>query len=208
MEQEGKHNQASQKAIIDTNHEEHPRNLIPQLCRQFYKLGWVTGTGGGISMRLGDEYYVAPSGVQKERIQSEDIFLLDKDANVLSAPPPEKNYKESQCTPLFWNAYTMRDVGAVIHTHSQHAMMVTLLFEKEFRITHQEMIKGIRIEILESTCDTIKNLSCPSSTTPRRNEISKNTWQKPWSSILIAMRSWSRDMGCMFGDQIGKKRRP
>lgn len=24
---------------------EHPRNLIPELCRQFYNLGWVTGTG-------------------------------------------------------------------------------------------------------------------------------------------------------------------
>lgn len=24
---------------------EHPRNLIPELCRQFYQLGWVTGTG-------------------------------------------------------------------------------------------------------------------------------------------------------------------
>jgi hypothetical protein len=30
---------------------EHPRVLIPELCRQFYNLGWVTGTGGGISMK-------------------------------------------------------------------------------------------------------------------------------------------------------------
>lgn len=31
---------------------EHPRNLIPSLCRQFYHLGWVTGTGGGMSIKL------------------------------------------------------------------------------------------------------------------------------------------------------------
>ena len=32
--------------------QEHPRNLIPELLRLFYSLDWVTGTGGGISMRL------------------------------------------------------------------------------------------------------------------------------------------------------------
>lgn len=34
-------------------YQEHPRNLIPELCRQFYNLGWVTGTGGGISIKHG-----------------------------------------------------------------------------------------------------------------------------------------------------------
>ncbi|KAH9471128.1 hypothetical protein Pst134EA_005037 [Puccinia striiformis f. sp. tritici] len=29
----------------------HPANLICELCRNFYQLGWVTGTGGGISIR-------------------------------------------------------------------------------------------------------------------------------------------------------------
>lgn len=32
--------------------QEHPRKLIPELCKQFYHLGWVTGTGGGISIKL------------------------------------------------------------------------------------------------------------------------------------------------------------
>nr|CAG8560250.1 5906_t:CDS:2 [Entrophospora candida] len=40
----------------------HPVNLIPELCRLFYKLGWVTGTGGGISIRDGELVYIAPSG--------------------------------------------------------------------------------------------------------------------------------------------------
>lgn len=42
----------------------------------------------------------------------------------------------------------MRSAGACIHTHSQHAVMLTLLLPRRaesFRISHQEMIKGVRL---------------------------------------------------------------
>lgn len=95
-------------------------------------------------MRHGDEIYIAPSGVQKERMEAEDMFVVNEEGKVLSAPPAAKKFTPSQCTPLFFNAYTLRSAGACIHTHSPHAVMATLLYDKEFRITHQEMIKGIR----------------------------------------------------------------
>jgi len=55
----------------------HPANYISDLCRRFYSLGWVTGTGGGVSIRHGDQIYLAPSGVQKEMMQPKDMFVLD-----------------------------------------------------------------------------------------------------------------------------------
>ncbi|XP_061728653.1 probable methylthioribulose-1-phosphate dehydratase [Cydia pomonella] len=123
---------------------EHPRNLIPELCNQFYHLGWVTGTGGGISIKDGEKIYIAPSGVQKERMKSDDLFVQTINDEDLELPPPEKQLKKSQCTPLFMLAYKERGAGAVIHTHSPHAVRCTLLYDKEFTITHQEMIKGIK----------------------------------------------------------------
>ncbi|XP_039278981.1 methylthioribulose-1-phosphate dehydratase-like [Nilaparvata lugens] len=124
---------------------EHPRDLIPELCRQFYQLGWVTGTGGGISIRDKEEIYIAPSGVQKERLQPEDLFVQDVFGKDISLPADEKRLKRSQCTPLFMCAYRARNAGAVIHTHSQAALLITMLYPlKEFRISHLEMIKGIR----------------------------------------------------------------
>ncbi|KAM3957076.1 putative methylthioribulose-1-phosphate dehydratase [Aphomia sociella] len=123
---------------------EHPRNLIPELCKQFYHLGWVTGTGGGISIKEGDNIYIAPSGVQKERMKHDDLFVQTIDDEDLELPPAEKKLKKSQCTPLFMLAYRERGAGAVIHTHSPHAVRCTLLYDKEFTITHQEMIKGIK----------------------------------------------------------------
>lgn len=40
-------------ALCQSDDPQHPANLIPELCRLFYTLGWVTGTGGGISIRDG-----------------------------------------------------------------------------------------------------------------------------------------------------------
>ena len=61
-----------------------------------------------------DEIYIAPSGVQKERIQPQDIFVIDLNEKVLSCPPAEKKLKLSECTPLFMNAYNMRSMS-IIH---------------------------------------------------------------------------------------------
>ena len=122
---------------------ENPRVLVAELCRQFYHLGWCTGTGGGIAIREGDVIYMAPSGVQKERIRTEDIFELDPDGEVQVAP---KNpaLKLTECAPLFFNAFRQRGAGAVLHSHSLDALMATVHFSDVFRVSHVEMIKGLR----------------------------------------------------------------
>uniref|UniRef100_A0A8C5D3X4 Methylthioribulose-1-phosphate dehydratase n=1 Tax=Gouania willdenowi TaxID=441366 RepID=A0A8C5D3X4_GOUWI len=115
---------------------EHPSLLIPELCRLFYQLGWVTGTGAGVKNHI----YIAPSGVQKERIQPEDLFVCDMDQRDISVPPAWKRLRRVSV-----RSASLIGQEAVIHTHSKAAVMVTLLFKgKEFRISHQEMIKGIR----------------------------------------------------------------
>ncbi|KAI9221005.1 class II aldolase/adducin N-terminal [Blastocladiella britannica] len=122
--------------------------LIPALCKQFYTLGWVSGTGGGMSIREKDRVYIAPSGVQKERLQPSDMFVLDRTTRAVVVHPTSARgaaLKQSACTPLFFNAYELRNAGACIHTHSQAAVMITLLTKGSvFEVTHQEMIKGIR----------------------------------------------------------------
>ena len=100
-----------------------------------------------ICVCFSDKIFMAPSGVQKERMVSEDLFELAADGETIQqSPPPAKKFGVSQCQPLFNLAFSERQAGACIHTHSQHAVMATLLTAgNEFRITHQEMIKGIRI---------------------------------------------------------------
>ncbi|KXJ88234.1 methylthioribulose-1-phosphate dehydratase [Microdochium bolleyi] len=146
--------------LVKSDDPEHPANLIPSLCAKFWNLGWVTGTGGGCSIRNDDLVYLAPSGVQKELMKPSDIYVLSlaaqtdfKNRTYLRSPPI---YKPSQCTPLFLAAFTRRGAGCCIHTHSQWAVLVTLLLEtgahaavsgnkthpRLFEINNIEQIKG------------------------------------------------------------------
>ncbi len=123
-------------------HEPDPATLICELARAFYDLGWVSGTGGGICIRDGDEVILAPSGVQKERMQPEQMFRIALDGSIVTAPA-DASLRPSECSSLFLKAVNLRGAGAVIHSHSMHAVAATLLFENEFSISHLEMIKGI-----------------------------------------------------------------
>ncbi|KAF8073963.1 Methylthioribulose-1-phosphate dehydratase [Lyophyllum atratum] len=156
------------ESLIASSDPLHPANLIPELCRSFYNLGWVTGTGGGICIRDGDKVYIAPSGVQKERIEPSHIFVLpfpqpeaSPYTNRVFLRRPALNLKESACTPLFWNSFDLRDAGSCIHTHSQHAVMATLLWTGPvFTISHQ-MIKGVRIGGTGRTLSYLDTLELP-----------------------------------------------
>jgi methylthioribulose-1-phosphate dehydratase len=125
--------------------------LIAQLCEQFYRNGWATGTGGGVSIRIpatdsGDyRVFVAPSGIQKEDMIGEDVFELNMEREVVVAPKTP-NLRQSACTPLWYVVYKHRPSSmCVIHTHSLNAQMATLLNEDSsvLRITHLEMLKGV-----------------------------------------------------------------
>lgn len=138
--------------LVTSSNPEHPANHICTLCRGFYNLGWVTGTGGGISIKDGAHIFIAPSGVQKELMQPLDIFVMEHATRTYLRKHPV--LKPSACTPLFLAAFD-RGAGSCIHTHSQWAVLVTLLVEKDalaegkslvstcFEIEHIEQIKGI-----------------------------------------------------------------
>src|SRR3978361_372814 len=74
------------------------------------------------------------------------MFVMDYASRTYLRKPVA--LKPSQCTPLFLAAFD-RGAGCTIHTHSQWAVLVTLLVEhasgKEacFEIEHLEQIKGI-----------------------------------------------------------------
>ncbi|XP_060188045.1 probable bifunctional methylthioribulose-1-phosphate dehydratase/enolase-phosphatase E1 1 [Lycium barbarum] len=149
---------SNSQAYLEGDKVKETKSLIAELCRHFYNQGWVSGTGGSITIKVHDDsvpksqqlIVMSPSGVQKERMVEEDMYIMASDGSILSAPlakpTPHKPPKCSDCAPLFMKAYQMRNAGAVIHSHGMESCLVTMLnpLAKEFRITHMEMIKGIQ----------------------------------------------------------------
>uniref|UniRef100_M4BJB4 Probable methylthioribulose-1-phosphate dehydratase n=1 Tax=Hyaloperonospora arabidopsidis (strain Emoy2) TaxID=559515 RepID=M4BJB4_HYAAE len=124
------------------------RELVCELCRLYYSMGWMTGTGGAMSLRHGERIFVTPSGVPKERLQPEDLYVLDLAGNILSsstAKAGKKAPKLSDCAPLFLHMHRVRAAAVVLHSHGITCNLAAALCDgkKEFRISHQEMIKGI-----------------------------------------------------------------
>jgi methylthioribulose-1-phosphate dehydratase len=174
-----------------------PRTLIIELCRQFYAQGWVSGTGGGVSIRQDGRIYVAPSGVQKERIVEDDLYVLDETGAPLEEPAG-LDLKPSACTPLFLNAYRLRDAGAVIHSHALSALLVTLVNRDTFECTELEMIKGISgygyhdrlvVPIIENTaheCDLAGSMLVAMRAYPETHAVLVRrhgvyVWGKDWA---------------------------
>ena len=86
-------------------------------------------------------------------MKASDLYVLalsrqlDPRNRVYLRSPPAG--RPSQCTPLFLAAFTRRGAGCCIHTHSQWAVLVTLLLETQgpgrdrlFEINNIEQIKG------------------------------------------------------------------
>ena len=120
------------------------RAQICGMCRDFYRLGWVSGTGGGIAIRDGERIYMAPSGVEKEKIEPADMFVLDRNGEVLSKPGRE--LKLTACKTLFMAAFKHREAGAVIHSHSLDVVLASALVPpgEALTLTRLEMMKGLQ----------------------------------------------------------------
>ncbi|KAL0456384.1 UNVERIFIED_CONTAM: putative bifunctional methylthioribulose-1-phosphate dehydratase/enolase-phosphatase E1, partial [Sesamum latifolium] len=97
------------QAYLEGSRVKETKALISELCRQFYHLGWESGTGGSITIKVHDDsipkphqlIVMSPSGVQKERMMEEDMYVLSE---LLPKPWPHKPPRCSDYGPLFLKA--------------------------------------------------------------------------------------------------------
>ena len=109
--------------------------------------GWCDGTGGNFSCVVNQEpleLLMAPSGVDKGLVEPEALITVDADGHLLGG-----SGKPSAETLLHLAIVKSCGAGAVLHTHSQAATLLSTMAcpigkgEGGIRLSGLEMLKGL-----------------------------------------------------------------
>lgn len=99
-----------------------------EYCHLIHKRGLVSSSGGNVSIRIGDEVFITPSGKSLQMVAAKDVVRMREDGSY-RACVDAKPSKEWQ---MHLACYRYQGVGAVIHVHSPHAVALSCLKELNF----------------------------------------------------------------------------
>jgi L-fuculose-phosphate aldolase len=90
------------------------RRDLAKLGKRLYRLGFMPGTSGNLSVRLDSKFILAtPTGVSKSQLHKEDMVIVDLDGHQYSG-----NRKVTSEIGMHLAVYNRRpDISAVVHSH-------------------------------------------------------------------------------------------
>lgn len=122
-----------------------PGREIAAIARGLYARGWMPGTAGNISVRIGADALVTGSGLSKGELTEHDMVRV---AIADSAARPGQGRKPSAETTIHTAVYRTTDAGAVVHVHSPFATALATTHAPGIedvttvRIANLELLKG------------------------------------------------------------------
>lgn len=100
-------------------------SVLEQLCEvaaSLFARGYAHGSTGNISVRVGDEVWVTPTGESLRRLTPARLARLDIDGRRLNENVPSKEH------PFHTAVYRRRaEARAVVHLHSTYAVALSCL---------------------------------------------------------------------------------
>lgn len=119
---------------------------LAEIARWAYRNGWAPGTSTNYSMRLPVEAApalcaITSSGVDKDTIDCDHILAVDRHGR----PVGGKSLTPSAETALHLMLYRATEAGAVLHTHSLAAALLSQAArdEGQLSISGWELLKGL-----------------------------------------------------------------
>lgn len=100
------------------------RRAIVETGRRLHAKGFVAGTDGNLSVRLGDRVLATPAGAAKGELAPDDLVLVDMEGRPMGS---RRGARPSSEIKMHLEAYRLRaDVGAVCHAHPPTATAFAL----------------------------------------------------------------------------------
>jgi methylthioribulose-1-phosphate dehydratase len=108
--------------------------------RFFFERGWVPATAGNFSARLdATRMVITVSGRHKGELDQNGLMVVDLAGRVLS-----EGKRPSAETPLHLQLYRSNsELGAVLHTHSLNATLLSRLEREELVLEGYEVLKAL-----------------------------------------------------------------
>jgi len=119
-------------------------SALVEAATMLHTRGLLQGTSGNLSAvvnRQPLQLAITPSGADKGQLSSSQILAIDKSCRILN----DARGKPSDESPLHVTVVNARDAGAVIHTHSVWATLLSDAYSNEggLAIEGYEMLKGL-----------------------------------------------------------------
>jgi L-fuculose-phosphate aldolase len=133
------------------------RQEIVRVCRMLHQKNYLAGTDGNVSVRLGDQVLITPSGVNKGMMEEDQVITVDLKGRLLAGTG-----RPTSELRMHLLVYELRpEAGAVVHAHLPYATACTLA--------------GISLlePILPEVVITLKGIPTAAYATPGTEEVPK-----------------------------------
>ena len=119
------------------------RAAVVAAAQRMVERGLVINTSGNVSVRVGATIAITPSGAAYETMAPADICLVD----VASGEQVDGALLPSSELPLHLAVYRATGAGAIVHTHSHFATVLSTLVDRLPAIHYQVADLGGEVEV-------------------------------------------------------------
>jgi len=116
---------------------EKERELIVEYCLRMLTDGLTVGTSGNVSVRVGENIAITPSGVEYDALIPEDICIINLDGRHVDGSD-----NPSSEVPMHTVVYQNTDALAVVHTHPVYGTVLGTLLDEVPRIHYMLALLG------------------------------------------------------------------
>jgi L-fuculose-phosphate aldolase len=121
------------------------RRALSEGARAVAASGLVVGSAGNVSVRVGEEMLITPRGYALGEVGPDDCVLVRlADGALLDA---RDGCEPSSETPLHCAVYAACDAGAVVHTHSHFATVLSTLVDEIPAVHYGTLAFGGRVRV-------------------------------------------------------------